>query len=157
MSEFETRSISTLEAVVNHVVLPIRTPDRLEDLSLVHEELVNRSIATTKTIRDTGKAEEYQQWDILRRLLVTCKELNMSEGLNKATIMKSLENIEHGSLVILYVKEQNAGIIVRRYVILQTLLLPRDEFSADVPANIAMEKSLLFSNVLKLRLERRIF
>lgn len=104
-----------LEAQFNHLALPGRVPSKRDD-KIIHIEtaLINRLLDASRDLRDGSKDDLYFEWDHIRRILLTTKALNIDGKLDKRALCHELCRLEQGSLLILHVTEQNAGLLIRR-------------------------------------------
>lgn len=111
----QTATARLLEAQFNHLVLPARVPSkRDDDLAEIEVAIINRLTDACRVLRDSGSVDSYNEWDNIRRVLVTVKDLNTGGRLEKLTLLRNFRSLEQGDLLILHVAEQNAGLLIRR-------------------------------------------
>lgn len=114
----DASSISTthlFECLFNHVALPPRLPGQSDkENDAIERALVDRLLNAVCFIRDLPKNDLYQEWDAIRSLLQTCKTLNAGGKLDKTSLLTEFKGLEHNELLILHIREQNAGVLVRR-------------------------------------------
>ena len=113
-----TPSTSLLELVYNHIALPRKLPDRCDDerqVHLVERNLTSRWIEACRLVGERTDAQYSHQWEHTRRLLQSCKEINVGGRIDKFALLRELRCLDKGFSLILHVVEQNAGLLVRRY------------------------------------------
>lgn len=105
-----------LEAQFNHLVLPARVPSKRDDnLADIEAALTDRLLEATRILRDSTDSDGYLDWDSVRRILLTVKDLNLGGKLDKLGLGLEFHRLDYGSPLILHVAEQNAGVLVRRF------------------------------------------
>ncbi|KAK8250072.1 hypothetical protein IWZ00DRAFT_531073 [Phyllosticta capitalensis] len=107
---------SILEGLVNHVVLPEKLPGRQDENSPeIAAALTQRLLVASRTLKDVVSYEEFGHWDKVRRVILTAKEVHNHNGqLDKIALLKAFRELEPGGLIILHVREQNAGFLISR-------------------------------------------
>lgn len=105
--------ISILESILNHVALPPHLPGRQEAaLYKIEHALTERLLEASRTLKDLTNNRFGS--DCVRRVIQTCKVLNAGGKLNKTSLLTAFRELEASDLVI-HIREQNAGLIVRRH------------------------------------------
>ncbi|RYP29500.1 hypothetical protein DL767_006690 [Monosporascus sp. MG133] len=103
-----------LHAVFNHLVLPPQLPGaqdaNIEDVS---HDVLARIIRACKTINASVDAPWSEAFRSLEASFEACLALN-SGRLEKSTMLKHFSNLQPNHMLILYVVEQNAALLVRR-------------------------------------------
>ncbi|KAI1817158.1 hypothetical protein GGS20DRAFT_582854 [Poronia punctata] len=103
-----------LESIFNHLVLPPNIPGSQDnDIDLVSREVLKRLIHAVKTV--IKLAEDAPWKDAFQNLCIsleTCLELNTC-FLERTCLSNHLRGLVPGQMLILYVNEQNAGLLVR--------------------------------------------
>jgi hypothetical protein len=102
-----------MEAVFNHLVLPPKVPSHAEeDPAAIQTQILDRAIRACNTLRELTGEEFTNTWLAVRHSLSTC--LNLNQGrLDKSSMLREFSNIRHTDLIILYVVEQNAAVLIR--------------------------------------------
>lgn len=105
-----------LESLANHVALPPKLPGQRESqLDQIEQALTDRLLDASRTIRDLTNGEISQQWDSIRYILQTCKNINAGGKLDKNSLLTEFRRLERKKVLILHVAEQNAGLLIRRH------------------------------------------
>lgn len=100
-----------LGAVFNHVVLPACVPQKEDDLDPIDRNLIDRLITS---VRQYIKISPNNRLDWILISLQSCKALNVSGGLQRASLLTEFQGLRPKAVLILYIKQQNAGLLVRR-------------------------------------------
>lgn len=108
--------LDMLGSVFNHLVLPPEIPGAEDsDVDGVSNNILLRMIHATNTAMDLTHdvpwREEYQS---LRDSLQTCLELNRGH-LERDSLLKQFKELDYRQVLILYLNEQNAGLLIRRH------------------------------------------
>ena len=109
---------TVLELVYNHIALPRRLPNRCDDGRLalsVEQSLTNRWIDACRVVSERTDAEYSNQLERSRRVLQSCKEINFGGRIDKLALLRELRSFDKEFSLILYIVEQNAGLLIRRY------------------------------------------
>ncbi|KAI1170580.1 hypothetical protein F4777DRAFT_594856 [Nemania sp. FL0916] len=114
MASSDTLKKDLLEAVFNHLVLPPGIPGKQDtDLEAISDDIVRRAIHATGTVlhlmNETPWRKEFED---LRDSLQICLELNRG-SLERGCLLKHFKNLAPRSVLILYLNQQNAGLLVR--------------------------------------------
>ncbi|KAI0878565.1 hypothetical protein GGS24DRAFT_517708 [Hypoxylon argillaceum] len=114
MGALNSTKPNLLSSVFNHLVLPPKIPGGQDlDIDTVSHDILLRMIHATDTAvnltNDMPWQEEYKD---LRSSLQACLELNRGH-LEQGSLFKHFQKLELGKVLILYVNEQNAGLLVR--------------------------------------------
>lgn len=116
-------SLSTLESVFNHAVLPPKLPGsqdaRLHD---INQSLILRLIDASTTIRDLPRDESFadtfkigEALDKIKRVLEGANVLNAGGKQTKNVLLEYFRGLRILDLLILHVTEQNAGLLITRH------------------------------------------
>ena len=115
MSNIDITGTSLLESLVNHVALPPQLPGKRENqIDQIEHALAIRLLDASRVIRDLSKVEFSQQWDDIRRILQTCKSINVGGKLDKNSLSAEFHQLEQNQFLILHITEQNAGLLIQR-------------------------------------------
>ena len=108
--------MALLESVFNHLVLPPQLPGHRDvDLEGIEQSILTRLIRTCDTLGKLTGQHFKETWASVRFSLRIC--LNTNPGhLEKASVLQEFYNLQRNGLLILYVVEQNAALLVRRHV-----------------------------------------
>ena len=118
MDSSPTPPSSILESIFSHVALPPRLPAKQEgrtDQIRIECALIDRLLDASRTLGVLTSNKFGNQWECIRRLLLTCKVVNAGAKLNKTSLLNEFRILEHKDLLILHVAEQNAGLLIRRH------------------------------------------
>ncbi|KAG0648167.1 hypothetical protein D0Z07_5692 [Hyphodiscus hymeniophilus] len=104
------------ETLVHHVCLPPRLPGRQESrLDKIDQALNERLQDTAQAMRDLTDGLLRDDWDRVRRILLSCKLINASGRLTKSSLLIAFRSLHDGDALILHIAEQNASLNIRRY------------------------------------------
>lgn len=108
--------LDLLGPVFNHLVLPPDIPGTEDaDIDAVSQNILLRMIHAINTAMeltdDVPWREEYQS---LHDSLQACLELNRGY-LERSSLLKQFKELDYRKVLILYLNEQNAGLLVRRH------------------------------------------
>lgn len=111
--------IQSLEILLNHVAFPEQLPLRQDaDIRALEMDLVDSLIQAAEALVDTAPDADRGIWEDVRKSLIVARTLNNDtdlEGLEKASILESFRQLAPTASLILYVREQNAGLLIKRY------------------------------------------
>ena len=93
-------------------VVPSRQESRLDKID---QALNERLQDTAQSMRDLTDDLFHDDWDRVRRILLSCKLLNAGGKLTKSSLLPAFRDLHRGDALILHVAEQNASLIIRRY------------------------------------------
>ncbi|KAI3338571.1 hypothetical protein F4824DRAFT_509367 [Ustulina deusta] len=115
MSPSKSIDMEMLGLVFNHLVLPPEIPGAQDsDVDAVSQNVLTRMIHATDTAMsltsDVPWLEAYQN---LRDCLQACLQLNRGH-LERRSLLTHFRKLQPGHMLILYLNEQNAGLLVRR-------------------------------------------
>ncbi|KAF4631564.1 hypothetical protein G7Y89_g6567 [Cudoniella acicularis] len=108
--------MALLESVFNHLVLPPKLPGHRDiDFESIEHSILTRLIRTCDTLGKFTGEQFRETWASVRYSLRIC--LNINRGrLEKASVLQEFCNLQRNGLLILYVVEQNAALLVRRHI-----------------------------------------
>ncbi|QSZ28812.1 hypothetical protein DSL72_003317 [Monilinia vaccinii-corymbosi] len=109
-----TSTNALLESLINHIVLPPRLPGTEDKNELLGVELMGRFIAAAKVMRDIKGNDLSKNWDWIRRSLEIAKFLNAQGSLTKASLLSEFRDLQPNVILMLYVLEQNAALLISR-------------------------------------------
>jgi hypothetical protein len=99
----------------HHVVLPRDVPGREDrNLARIESELLERLIRAVKAIAPFLPEGDRAFVDRVRLSLTTAKTLNIGGHIDKQILIKEVGSLEGNNVLILFVKEQNAALLVYR-------------------------------------------
>ena len=108
--------MALVESVFNHVVLPPRLPGQLDtDIEGIEESVLTRLIRACDTLGKFASQDYAETWTRLRHSLRICLNLNRGR-LEKASLMENFRCLQPKDILILFVVEQNAALLIRRHV-----------------------------------------
>lgn len=106
---------SSLASLVHHIALPPDLPGKAEnDLFKIEKTLIEGLTAAVRTVRNIAPTDGSQEWESLRRILQTCRDLNAEDRLNRDFLLAEFRELTPGHMLIVHVREQNAGFLVYR-------------------------------------------
>lgn len=109
-------SPSLLESVFSHVVLPSRLPGAQErTTNQIECALTDLLLGASRTLRDLSNGEIYDRWDKIRHVLQTCQTVNAGGRLRKNSLLAEFRNLGPKDVLVMHIKEQNAGLLVHRH------------------------------------------
>jgi hypothetical protein len=105
--------MALLESVFNHLVLPQKLP-RQQDINIEEIEInvLTRLLDACDTLGEAAGPGLVEAWMTLGRSLRVCLDLNLGR-LEKASLLREFHNLRQNHLLILYVQEQNAALLIR--------------------------------------------
>lgn len=107
-----------LQTLFRHVNLPPCLPGKRDSNEQgIEFELVKRLLDASMLMDDVGDLRALEVWTRLKRTLESCKRLYYGD-INKSSLFYCFRRIEIGDFLIIYVREQNAGLLVRRIILL---------------------------------------
>lgn len=104
-----------LQAVFDHLTLPPKLP-AAEDtyIDAVSRNVIDRFIHACALAAELAEGTTWKKaYEDLHNSLFDCRELNIGR-LEKTTLLKHLKTLTPDRPLILYVNEQNAGLIIRQ-------------------------------------------
>ncbi|KAI0854775.1 hypothetical protein F4860DRAFT_84991 [Xylaria cubensis] len=107
--------LDLLGSVFDHLVLPPDIPGAQDtDLETISHNVLARMIHATDTAMSlTDYAPWREAYQNLQDSLQACSELNRG-SLERTGLFERLQKLELGKILILYLNEQNAGLLIRR-------------------------------------------
>ncbi|TGJ78854.1 hypothetical protein E0Z10_g9910 [Xylaria hypoxylon] len=128
MSSSNKLDLDLLGLVFNHLVLPPDIPEAQDsDIDAVSRDIVMRMIRATNNVMNISWDVPWQEaYQNLQDSLEACLELNRGQ-LERNSLLQQFQRLCPGQILILYLNEQNAGLLVRRdmkddqYVIFESL------------------------------------
>ncbi|KAI0192647.1 hypothetical protein EV127DRAFT_362474 [Xylaria flabelliformis] len=107
--------LDLLGSVFDHLVLPPDIPGAQDtDLETISHNVLARMIHATDTAKSlTDYAPWREAYQNLQDSLQACLELNRG-SLERTSLFEHLQKLELGKVLILYLNEQNAGLLIRR-------------------------------------------
>lgn len=104
-----------LEAVINHVALPPRLPAKADNrFDEVEQALSDLLLNASKCLRDHIPGDLSQKWDVTRKTLQICSQVNAGGKLDRRLLLSELQCLNRNDTLIIHVAEQNAGLLIRR-------------------------------------------
>ncbi|KAI0393574.1 hypothetical protein F5Y17DRAFT_466837 [Xylariaceae sp. FL0594] len=133
-----------LESVFNHLVLPPEIPGAQEgDQESIARHILERLVRAITTLQNITEESPWRDaCQALQRSFETCIDLN-NGPLDRCRLLKQLQSLSPGQVLILYVREQNAGLLIRRDV------LQDHEVEEDQVIFESFEASAVASEVLR--------
>lgn len=107
-----------MEALLNHVVFPERLPSRQDaDIRALDINLVDSLIHAAEALAGMTSDADKGIWQDVRKTLIVARALNDDTdagGLEKTSILESFRQLAPTTSLILHVREQNAGLLIKR-------------------------------------------
>ena len=108
--------MASLESIFNHLVLPPKLPGQQDtDKDGVESSILTRLIHACETLSKLSSQEFTQTWASLLKSLRICFSVNQG-GLEKKSMLHEFCRLQPNDILILYVVEQNAALLIRRHV-----------------------------------------
>lgn len=109
-----TSDVSLLRAVVNHVVLPPDVPGSIDrNLFEINRDLLRRLQNACSELQEQTKGEFQKELDLLHTSLDHCQSIHASQYLDSTLLQVAFRKLQDGETLIIYVIEQNAGLLVQ--------------------------------------------
>jgi hypothetical protein len=108
---------TTLQLVFNHVAFPPKLPGRSDSESEIEDvkgDLLNRLLGAVKRVKEGANDEALHVLRSIGKLLETCRLVNGSGFVNKASLMNSFAELQPGDAITVYIGEQNACLFIRK-------------------------------------------
>ena len=103
-----------LRAVANHILLPPDLPGSLDrNLADINRDLLIRAQDACATLKATNKKEFQKELALLGSSLEHCQYLHISAHRDSHQLRRAFRELKPGEILIIYVNEQNAGLLVR--------------------------------------------
>lgn len=111
----------SLGILLNHVVFPEQLPSKHEGATLTLErDLVDGLIKAAEALVAIASDADAAIWEDVRKTLLAARNLNNDtdvEGLEKTSIIESFRQLGPNESLILHVREQNAGLLIKRFLV----------------------------------------
>lgn len=111
----------SLGILLNHVVFPEQLPSRHEgDTRSLERDLVDGLIKAAEALVAIASDTDTTIWEDARKTLLAARNLNNDtdvEGLEKTSILESFRQLGLNESLILHVREQNAGLLIKRFLV----------------------------------------
>lgn len=106
-------AVPFLESLFNHIVLPPQLPGGQETtLDQIDYVLIERLLNAACTLKHLTQNDD---WESLRYVLQVCKDMNSGGRLSKESVLDKFRDLNYKDLLILYIVEQNAALLIRRH------------------------------------------
>lgn len=106
-----------LDALVFHTTLPPNAPHQQDkDLARVEDELGTRFVEACKEIRDLtcSSQNEVRTWEALRISLERSARFVVEGCIDQASLQAELKELQSSQSLVLYIAEQNVGLLIYR-------------------------------------------
>ncbi|KAH8656605.1 hypothetical protein BGZ60DRAFT_384977 [Tricladium varicosporioides] len=136
--------MALLESVFNHLVLPPKLPGHRDvDFEGIEQSILTRLIHACDTLSKFTGQQFGETWVSVRYSLRICLNVNLGR-LEKASLQQEFSNLQQNGLLILYVVEQNAALLIRRHIHdgIDTVILEVFEASPSSKDVLATENAL---------------
>ncbi|KAI8676385.1 hypothetical protein NCS56_00526100 [Fusarium sp. Ph1] len=108
-------TLSLLDALYNHLVLPPKLPHRRDpNLNEIEADLINRLIACVKHIRDLPDNDFHSTWNAIERGLQATKIIHSSGHVDRDVLSRELNGLGEADFVVVHVHAQNCALFIRR-------------------------------------------
>lgn len=106
--------MALLQSVFNHLVLPPKLPGQQDvDLEAIEQNILTRLIRACDSLENLTGKEFRETWTSIRHSLRICLDIKVVH-LERALVREELRKLQRNGMLILYVVEQNAALLVRR-------------------------------------------
>lgn len=103
-----------LELAFNHIVLPPKLPGKQDsNIEDVDQKLLSLLLRATNAMKSCAGDDDLFIWQSIEKVLRTCGLVNEGKYVNKMALMNVFRDFEDQNAVILYITEQNAGLLIR--------------------------------------------
>ncbi|KAK8065728.1 hypothetical protein PG997_012475 [Apiospora hydei] len=107
--------MASLEAVYNHLVLPPKVPGGQDsDLDSIQNDILRRLLEACHCLRNITGPELEGTWEAVAKSLKVCQQLNQGR-LDKDKLVQAFNTLDNEHVLILYVVQQNAALVIRRH------------------------------------------
>ncbi|KAK8113124.1 hypothetical protein PG984_013650 [Apiospora sp. TS-2023a] len=108
--------MASLETVYHHLVLPPKVPGGQDnDLESIQDDIIRRLLKACHTLQNVTGPELNATWDYVTKSLETCQKLNQGR-LDEDKLTQAFKMLDDRQMLILYVVQQNAALLIRRDV-----------------------------------------
>lgn len=105
-----------LDYLYNHIALPPRLPHKSDAQQEKLEQALTESLLRwAKAFRQRLSHSLAKPWDSLIHTLSYCDSLHAGGKLNSSSLETALSRLALGQCLIVYVAQQNAGLLIHRY------------------------------------------
>ncbi|KAL7929432.1 hypothetical protein V8C35DRAFT_331665 [Trichoderma chlorosporum] len=106
--------MASLRSIIDHAVLPPKVPgEKEENYDEISLELLKRLVHACETLRRLADLPFSNAFDSLHESLLACKDLNRGR-LDRDSLLKHFSQLPPNNVLICYVVEQNAAVLIRR-------------------------------------------
>jgi hypothetical protein len=106
--------MALLESLFNHLVLPPKLPELQDtDIESIGADILTRLIHSCNTLGKSADEELADTWASIRLSLRVCLHLHQGR-LERDSMRHEFRNLQQNQLLIFYLAEQNAALLVRR-------------------------------------------
>jgi predicted oxidoreductase len=110
-----TKRAQFLLQLYHHAVLPRDVPGHDDgNISSIDSEILDRLIRAVQGIAPYLPDADKGPVDAVRLALTTAKTLNVDGQIDKRTLVNELQDLRGDNVLILYITEQNAALLVYR-------------------------------------------
>jgi hypothetical protein len=111
-----TSSPGLLKSLFNHTALPPRLPGKLESsIDQIDDHLVARLLSAIKPFTTCQPDSHFlTTLQCLQRSLNIARRVNAGGKLTKDSLLEAMRELKGVEMVIIYVMEQNAALLLRR-------------------------------------------
>ena len=103
-----------LATIFDHLVLPVKLPGQQEEnLEAIESDIVERMSRAYKPLAGHMRPEYAAVWVSVRHTLHTCVNVNRC-FLDRNRLQDWFQSLEVGHFLVLHIRCQNAGLLVRR-------------------------------------------
>ena len=114
MSNLKSRLV---ESVCNHLILPPKLPGKADkEPRLIENNLTERVLDAISILERLTGPIYSRKSGVLKKCIEACITIREDGQLNRASLLAILRDLDNGDYLIIYVKEQNAALLLRRQV-----------------------------------------
>lgn len=133
-----------LDYLFNHIALPPRLPQKNEaQVEKLEKALTESLLKWACLFREDLHDESRQLWDLLIDAIRSCDILHAGGKLNSSSLITAFSQLAGGQCLIVYVAEQNAGLLIHR-LDLDQVVFEAYEASASSASILASSGPLLW-------------
>ncbi|EIW76860.1 hypothetical protein CONPUDRAFT_110521 [Coniophora puteana RWD-64-598 SS2] len=107
-------SLADLHYIINHVCMPLKLPQSSDDNASKDAALASLTYRYAKSFRSYVLPEHLQAWDAVTVMLWHLHDSASKTYLSAKSIHSQLQSMQDGEFRVLFIRRQNAGLIVRK-------------------------------------------
>ncbi|KAI9708238.1 MAG: hypothetical protein M1820_004192 [Bogoriella megaspora] len=115
MDQINDKKFRAWQYIIDHIILPPKLPRaREEDVAALEVYLLEFVLQTLREFVSQVTSEDAAAWNFLVRMLDTLVRVETAGAKQSIEILKSVESMDIGDTIPLFIKAQNAGLLIHR-------------------------------------------